>query len=494
MAVLTPGSMKNKISFYREAYSVGSSGEKVKTVTLIKKDVGAEFKYIGTPSAGASEEEIQEQRTGKIKAEIRCRYFKGVKFEDVVYFEGGKFRIYSIQYEGRHEVLKIRAELRDDDTYFGMPDQEYNFIAPYNTLSVTHSRTSAEYQVIENVPFPKQSNGNYLFDPDGSELSIVLIIGDGAVDGHTSQKFSSVRTMFPFDHTYVDAIPVDGKIRSYTTAWYNMYPSNEMPYGRIEVAGKVLFEKSEAVPLLWPAWDQNPFWLDGFGNKYYEVTTEYWPGRDDSFFDIPYGANAGKLFYRLTTIGPLTSYLSTLNNRDSENSVTRTAAGVIWAEYEHPMSIINCSLSFPTDITSRIFRQGGQLSGRVSVSSQEPILTSYSKEKTKTGNLPITDGAGGLRVGVINSVSVTLANGEEVVIDEADVALIDRFEVAPESGAAGIAFVTDQSLNSEWAGGEITFNVDFSPNEPSNFQGGTGLHSENTSYALGVNLTYKLVI
>ncbi len=104
MAVLTPGAMKNKISFYRESLAVNSAGEKVKTVSIIKRDVGAEFKYIGTPSAGASEERIQEQRTGKIKAEIRCRYFKGVKFEDVEYFEGGKFRIYSIKYEGRQEV------------------------------------------------------------------------------------------------------------------------------------------------------------------------------------------------------------------------------------------------------------------------------------------------------------------------------------------------------------------------------------------------------
>lgn len=484
MAVLTPGAMKNKISFYRESLAVNNAGEKVKTVSIIKRDVGAEFKYIGTPSAGASEERIQEQRTGKIKAEIRCRYFKGVKFEDVVYFEGGKFRIYSIQYEGRHEVLKIRAELRDDDTYFGLPDQEYPFIAAYDS---DHTRTSASYQVIENAPFPKQTSTTYIFDAAGDGVNLNIDIGDGEANGRESEAMTSDKTQFPYNITGDLTVPADGKIRGYTSAWYNMHPNNANPYARVEVDGEVLFESSSSVDVLLPAGTGSPTHEDANGNKFYKVSTADWTDVDQALYTKHFGDLKGFLFYRMTPIGPETDYLSTLNGRDSENSVTRVAGGSVYAEYAHPITLNNLSLSFPTDIDERILRQQGQLMGQVAVASQNSLTTVDATNKLKTGNVKITDGAGGLRISVINSVTIKDENGVAVTVDSEDTALLDRFELTADSAAAGIAFVDGESIDAEWAGGEITFNVDFSPSST------TGSHSENTSNAAGVDLTYKLV-
>ena len=84
-------------------------------------------------------------------------------------------------------------------------------------------------------------------------------------------------------------------------------------------------------------------------------------------------------------------------------------------------------------------------------------------------------------------MSIVDRSGVAVELEEGATALLDRFEIAADADPAGIAFVDGESLDAEWAGGEITFNVDFSPNTT------TGTHSENTSYALAVDLTYKLV-
>lgn len=117
MGKLKLGRMEHKISFYRDQITVNNTtGEQERSVAEVKLDRWAAIKYIGSPSAGASEEEINDQRTGKIKIEITCRFFTGLRFEDFVIFEGGKFRVYSIQTLGRNEGYKLRAELRDDDT------------------------------------------------------------------------------------------------------------------------------------------------------------------------------------------------------------------------------------------------------------------------------------------------------------------------------------------------------------------------------------------
>lgn len=117
MGKLQLGKLQHKINFYRDAVVIdGTTGEQTDEVQTIKLNRWASIKYIGSPSAGSSEEEINEQRTGKIKIEVVCRFFSGLKFEDWVEYEGGRFRIYSIQTLGRNEGYSLRAELRDDDT------------------------------------------------------------------------------------------------------------------------------------------------------------------------------------------------------------------------------------------------------------------------------------------------------------------------------------------------------------------------------------------
>ena len=495
MAVLTPGAMKNKISFYRESMTVNDAGEKVKTVSIIKRDVGAEFKYIGTPSAGASEERIQEQRTGKIKAEIRCRYFKGVKFEDVVYFEGGKFRIYSIQYEGRHEVLKIRAELRDDDTYFGLPDQDYPFTP---TTHQFHSRTSADYQVVENMAFPKESGGNFLFETSAQLGFTPFDIGDGELENF-SLPITTQRQYFPYTvdnglapGTFNSLTP-DDNTHGYTVPFYDMYPDNVKPYTRVEVNGEVIAETLSVndTILIGGSSSNSPSWKTEESDKIYKITTSEFDNVDQALYDMDFGFNDGFVYYRLTPRDS-TSYKNNLNARDLENNPLSYTAGSVYVEYRFPIKANNLSLSFPTDIDERIFRQQGQIMGVVSTVSQQPINTVGATNKLKTGNVKITEGAAtddpnSLRVEVINSVSIVDRSGVAVELEEGATALLDRFEIAADADPAGIAFVDGESLDAEWAGGEITFNVDFSPNTT------TGTHSENTSYALAVDLTYKLL-
>ena len=117
MGKLQLGKLQHKVSFYRDAIVVNATtGEQEETLYAVKENRWGSVKYIGSPSAGSSEEEINDQRTGKMKIEVQCRFFSGLRFEDWISFEGGKFRIYSIQTLGRNEGYSLRAELRDDDT------------------------------------------------------------------------------------------------------------------------------------------------------------------------------------------------------------------------------------------------------------------------------------------------------------------------------------------------------------------------------------------
>ena len=117
MGKLQLGKLQHKVSFYRDAIVVNATtGEQEETLYAVKENRWGSVKYIGSPSAGSSEEEINDQRTGKMKIEVQCRFFSGLRFEDWIEFEGGKFRIYSIQTLGRNEGYSLRAELRDDDT------------------------------------------------------------------------------------------------------------------------------------------------------------------------------------------------------------------------------------------------------------------------------------------------------------------------------------------------------------------------------------------
>lgn len=578
MAVLTPGSMKNKISFYRESLTVGSSGEKVKTLSLIKRDVGAEFKYIGTPSAGASEEQIQEQRTGKIKAEIRCRYFPGVKFEDVIYFEGGKFRIYSIQYEGRHEVLKIRAELRDDDTYFGMPD-DYQLLPSSHQY---HVRTSADFKVVENTPFPKETGNSRLFELPVGGLEIQ--VGDGIdlgtyPEGNVSLSIVSDRDQFPYKiDSGSDPEPqlIDGKVYGYTVPWYDMYPDNSNPYARIEVDGVIIAEKNDTNQILIGAETElDPIWKTAEEEKKYLVTTKDFEGVSDPFYNLKYGDNPGFLYYRMTPVDSNSSYLSTINAKDAENSPIKVTGGSLFVEYSLPINLHNLSIDFPS-VSSRVFRQDGMISGLMSIDTQDPLTTINATELPKNGNVRVLDVQDNytLSVQTINSVTIVV-DGVEIVTGptaeyplNTEYALIDRFEPIPIDGVspAGIRFkeqqlleytplyvpavdengdpildengeptYTDefsydefgvqefdvepqylpiqavdengdpifdpdtgwpvlvpdmrlQSLNEEWRGGEITFNVDLGPVVDE-----TIVHYKDEYQTQGINLTYKLV-
>ena len=117
MGKLQLGKLQHKVSFYRDATVIDAqTGEQTNEVQTIKENRWGSVKYIGSPSAGSSEEELNDQRTGKIKIEVVCRFFTGLRFEDWIQFEGGRFRIYSIQTLGRNEGYSLRAELRDDDT------------------------------------------------------------------------------------------------------------------------------------------------------------------------------------------------------------------------------------------------------------------------------------------------------------------------------------------------------------------------------------------
>ena len=117
MGKLQLGKLQHKVSFYRDATVIHpQTGEQELEVQTIKENRWGSVKYIGSPSAGSSEEELNDQRTGKIKIEVVCRFFPGLRFEDWIEFEGGRFRIYSIQTLGRNEGYSLRAELRDDDS------------------------------------------------------------------------------------------------------------------------------------------------------------------------------------------------------------------------------------------------------------------------------------------------------------------------------------------------------------------------------------------
>ena len=117
MGKLQLGKLQHKVSFYRDATVINAqTGEQELEVQTIKENRWGSVKYIGSPSAGSSEEELNDQRTGKIKIEVVCRFFTGLRFEDWIQYEGGRFRIYSIQTLGRNEGYSLRAELRDDDS------------------------------------------------------------------------------------------------------------------------------------------------------------------------------------------------------------------------------------------------------------------------------------------------------------------------------------------------------------------------------------------
>lgn len=113
------GDLNEKIDFKREAMTAsGFDGSLSKGVTTVRDNVWASIGFVGSPSAGSSEEEIDGQRTGKMKIEVVCRYYTNMnlRFDDIIEWNGARFAIYSIQYIGKKKGYALRAELRDDNT------------------------------------------------------------------------------------------------------------------------------------------------------------------------------------------------------------------------------------------------------------------------------------------------------------------------------------------------------------------------------------------
>jgi len=100
----------------REQYVDGATGSVYYGDVLLKEGKPCSIKYIGSPSSGSSEEEKNEQRTGKIKIEFVMRYFPGLAFTDEISYNGGRFGIYSLHVIGKRAFYEVRAELQDDQS------------------------------------------------------------------------------------------------------------------------------------------------------------------------------------------------------------------------------------------------------------------------------------------------------------------------------------------------------------------------------------------
>jgi hypothetical protein len=108
------GRLHEKIDIKRPTRTVNSFGDVIDTLSMWKEGVRCKITNIGTPSAGASEYIQNAQRVGEMKAEFECRWISGVQFDDVVFWNGGRFDIYSILPIGRREGMRIRARRRDN--------------------------------------------------------------------------------------------------------------------------------------------------------------------------------------------------------------------------------------------------------------------------------------------------------------------------------------------------------------------------------------------
>ena len=110
---------------FEDLNTLSYSGEKVTEDSLIEANVWCSVKFIGTPSAGASEDNTDDQRTGKSKIEVELRYREDVSHEDYIIYMGGVFEIYSIQESGRDDTILLRGEARDDDGFTIAVADEY---------------------------------------------------------------------------------------------------------------------------------------------------------------------------------------------------------------------------------------------------------------------------------------------------------------------------------------------------------------------------------
>lgn len=110
------GLLDQRATFSRYTYQTDKYGHRTRVLAPIfgYENVYVNVRFVGSPSAGASEEVVDDQVVGKVKIEVMSRYISGIKFDDVIIYNNCEFQIYSIQTIGRKEGMKIRAELRDD--------------------------------------------------------------------------------------------------------------------------------------------------------------------------------------------------------------------------------------------------------------------------------------------------------------------------------------------------------------------------------------------
>ena len=109
------GELDRKVDFGRAITSEDPDyGRKTIDYIYTNQDVWAKVVFFGTPSAGASEGMMNDQRTGKVKIEVFVRFMTDIKFEDFIIFKNKYYEVYSIQVIGKREYLVLRAEWRDD--------------------------------------------------------------------------------------------------------------------------------------------------------------------------------------------------------------------------------------------------------------------------------------------------------------------------------------------------------------------------------------------
>ncbi len=107
------GDLHDTMDIYRKTKSIDSFGEAIYTSAVFKSGVRCRVTHLGTPSAGASEYSDDNQEVGEMKIEFKCRYISGLQFNDLAYYNGAYFNIYSILPIGRREGMRIRAFWRD---------------------------------------------------------------------------------------------------------------------------------------------------------------------------------------------------------------------------------------------------------------------------------------------------------------------------------------------------------------------------------------------
>lgn len=110
------GQLNEKIDIYRPSRTINQFGDVIHSYTLWKEGIRCKITALGTPSAGASEFNDDDQEVGEMKSEFVTRWVSGVQFDDVIVWNGGIFNLYSVLPIGRREGMRLRARRRDNDS------------------------------------------------------------------------------------------------------------------------------------------------------------------------------------------------------------------------------------------------------------------------------------------------------------------------------------------------------------------------------------------